>query len=207
MDTLTPEQRSRMMSRVRSKHTVPERIVRSLVHRMGFRFSLHRKDLPGKPDLTFPARGKVIFVHGCFWHLYQACQNTGLPKSNVEFWKAKLEGNQRRHRASIRQLRKSGWSVMVVWECQLKNSKPAEARKGGLLGNAPTTALAKRIGEHANLIAEAENLTLEYLNVRHLVVDDIWIPLGEALMIDTFAPAWNKIVEGFGIHTPGKEAQ
>lgn len=123
VDTLTPEQRSEMMSRVRSKDTVPEKFVRSLVHRMGFRFSLHRKDLPGKPDLTFASRGKVIFVHGCFWHLHQACQNTRLPKSNVEFWKAKLEGNQRRDRASIRRLRKSGWSVMVVWECQLKNSE------------------------------------------------------------------------------------
>ena len=123
MDSLSPDQRSERMSRVRSRDTKPELIVRKLVHRMGFRFRLHRRDLPGNPDLVFPGRDKIIFVHGCFWHRHGAnCKLTRWPKSKLDFWKPKLEENHRRDQRNRRTLRGLGWKVMVVWECQLKEA-------------------------------------------------------------------------------------
>ncbi|MCL4782787.1 MAG: DNA mismatch endonuclease Vsr [Bryobacterales bacterium] len=123
MDSLSPDQRSERMSRVRSRDTKPELIVRKLVHRMGFRFRLHRRDLPGNPDLVFPGRDKIIFVHGCFWHRHGVrCKLTRWPKSKLDFWKPKLEENQRRDRRNQQALRTLGWKVMVVWECQLKEA-------------------------------------------------------------------------------------
>lgn len=123
MDSLSPDQRSERMSRVRSQDTKPELMVRKLVHGMGFRFRLHRRDLPGNPDLVFPGRGKIIFVHGCFWHRHgDRCELTRWPKSRLDFWKPKLEENHRRDQRNQRALRRLGWKVMVVWECQLKET-------------------------------------------------------------------------------------
>jgi DNA mismatch endonuclease (patch repair protein) len=119
MYTLTPEQRSERMGRVRGKDTKPEMLVRQLVHRMGYRYRLHRRDLPGIPDLVFSNRGKIIFVHGCFWHRHGSCKLTRWPKSKLEFWKPKLEENRRRDRANQRALRARGWKTLVVWECQI----------------------------------------------------------------------------------------
>jgi DNA mismatch endonuclease (patch repair protein) len=125
MDTLTPAERSERMSRVRSKDTKPELRVRCLVHRMGFRYRLHARDLPGNPDLVFPSRGKIIFVHGCFWHRHGPCQNTRWPKSKLDFWRPKLEANQHRDEVNRRKLRKLGWQVLIVWECQLNSERLA----------------------------------------------------------------------------------
>ncbi len=122
MDTLSRAERSERMGRVRSKDTKPEMLVRKLTHGMGFRYRLHVRGLPGYPDLVFPGRHKVIFVHGCFWHRHGSrCPLTRWPKSKLEFWKPKLEQNRRRDARNRRKLRNLGWNVLVVWECQLKN--------------------------------------------------------------------------------------
>jgi DNA mismatch endonuclease (patch repair protein) len=130
VDTLSKEERSRRMSRIRNKHTKPEIIVRRLVHRMGYRFRLHRRDLPGQPDLVFPRRRKVIFVHGCYWHRHPdpACRLARLPKSNLEFWIPKLEGNRERDLRNQEALMSSGWSVLVIWECELKDITSLERK-------------------------------------------------------------------------------
>lgn len=107
------------MSRIGSKNTKPEIVVRRLIHAMGYRYRLHRKNLPGTPDLTFPARRKVIFVHGCFWHQHD-CPRGARPASNTQFWNRKLDGNIRRDRKNLAALRQSGWSVLVLWECEMK---------------------------------------------------------------------------------------
>jgi len=124
VDTLTPAERSERMSRVRDKGSRAERLVRSLVHRLGYRFRLHRAGLPGKPDLVFPSRRKVIFVHGCFWHRHPdpACALARLPKSRQEFWVPKLEGNRRRDLRVEDELNSLGWRSLVIWECQLRDS-------------------------------------------------------------------------------------
>ncbi|MDR3554569.1 MAG: very short patch repair endonuclease [Syntrophobacteraceae bacterium] len=121
MDTLTPAQRSEIMCRVRGKDTKPEMVVRSLVHHMGYRYRLHKGDLPGRPDLAFPKSRKVIFVHGCYWHRHDGCPNARIPKSRVEFWTSKLEGNKDRDRANESQLAKLGWRYLVIWECELRD--------------------------------------------------------------------------------------
>lgn len=111
------------MSAIRSKDMKPEMIVRRMVHGMGFRYRLHRKDLPGKPDLVFGPRQKVIFVHGCFWHQHPDpdCKVARLPKSNKDYWLPKLEKNQRRDAEHIEALENAGWDVLVIWECQTKD--------------------------------------------------------------------------------------
>lgn len=118
MDTLTPQQRSERMSRVRSKDTRPERKVRSLLHALGYRFRLHVR-LPGRPDIVMPRHRAVIFVHGCFWHRHPGCPNTRTPKSRVSFWTQKFEGNVQRDALVRQQLSDAGWRAMVVWECEL----------------------------------------------------------------------------------------
>jgi DNA mismatch endonuclease (patch repair protein) len=124
MDTLSTEARSERMSRVQCKDTRPELAVRRLVHSLGFRYALHRRDLPGKPDLVFPSRRKVVFVHGCFWHRHCGrCRLARLPKSRLDFWSAKLEANRRRDRRNAKALRDAGWQVMCVWECQLADKE------------------------------------------------------------------------------------
>lgn len=121
MDVHTREQRSRNMAAIRGKDTNPEKAVRSLVHRMGYRYRLHAKDLPGKPDLVFPSLRKVIFVHGCFWHRHNRCELARLPKSRLEFWLPKLEANKRRDARCRRALTALGWSSLVIWECELRD--------------------------------------------------------------------------------------
>lgn len=128
MDTLSPRDRSERMSRVRGKDTKPELLVRRLVHSLGYRYRLHRRDLPGRPDLVFPARQKVIFVHGCFWHRHRArrCRLARLPKTRLEFWEPKLEANRLRDLRAYAALRKAGWKILVVWECGLSNKEQLE---------------------------------------------------------------------------------
>lgn len=123
MDTLDPEKRSERMSRIRGKDTGPEMRVRSLAHRMGYRFRLHRRDLPGSPDLVFVTRRKAIFVHGCFWHRHPdpSCKLARLPKSRLDFWVPKLEGNRRRDLVKQVALESKGWDYLVIWECQTKD--------------------------------------------------------------------------------------
>jgi DNA mismatch endonuclease, patch repair protein len=122
MDIWSPSKRSVIMSRIRGGDTKPELIVRSLLHRSGVRFSLRRKDLPGKPDVVMAKYGAVVFVHGCFWHQHPGCKEASRPKTRPEFWKEKLQKNVARDLRNQRALRKLGWKVIVVWECQvLKN--------------------------------------------------------------------------------------
>lgn len=123
MDRLSPERRSANMRQIKSKHMKPELAVRRLVHGMGFRFRLHRNDLPGKPDLVFPGRRKIIFVHGCFWHQHDApgCHRAHAPRSNNDYWAPKLARNIARDAEALRLLTDAGWSVMTVWECELKD--------------------------------------------------------------------------------------
>lgn len=127
-DTLTPAARSERMSRIRGQDTRPEMRVRRLAHRMGYRYRLHRADLPGKPDLVFPARRKVIFVHGCFWHRHPdpGCRLARLPKSRLDFWLPKLEGNRARDLENHKKLAESGWKVLEVWECELRDASHLE---------------------------------------------------------------------------------
>ena len=112
------------MSHIRAKDMVPEMVVRKLVHAMGYRYRIHRKDLPGNPDLVFPSRKKVIFVHGCFWHQHESrsCKITRKPKSNLEYWLPKLERTKRRDNENQKKLKEMGWDVLVIWECQLNKS-------------------------------------------------------------------------------------
>jgi DNA mismatch endonuclease (patch repair protein) len=117
VDRLTPEARSALMSRIRSKDTNPELAVRRLLHSLGYRFRLHRRVLPGTPDIVLPGRGAVIVVHGCFWHGHDGCRLAAKPATRPEFWSAKIAANKRRDRLAIGRLRRLGWRVMVVWEC------------------------------------------------------------------------------------------
>ena len=122
VDTLTPAQRSERMARIRSKDTNPELWVRRFLHARGFRFRLHRKDLPGRPDLVLPKYDAAVFVQGCFWHAHH-CQKGRIPGTRGEFWKAKFEGNKKRDARNVRALRAAGWRVFTIWECEL--AKPA----------------------------------------------------------------------------------
>ena len=122
-DVHEPETRSYNMSQVKSKDTKPEMIVRKFLHSNGFRYRLHVKDLPGKPDLVLPKYNSVIFVHGCFWHAHKGCNYFKLPKTNIDFWKEKLFGNKERDEKHTKELTISGWNVIVVWGCDLASKK------------------------------------------------------------------------------------
>lgn len=132
-DTVPPDRRSQIMSRVRGKDTAPEWIVRRLVHRMGYRYRLHVRALPGQPDLVFPRFGRVILVHGCFWHRHSRCDLARLPKSRLQFWLPKLEGNRLRDLRNRRALLRRGWKVLTVWECQLREKKKLQLTVGRFL--------------------------------------------------------------------------
>ncbi len=136
LDTLTVRERSERMSRIRSKDTKPEMTVRRLVHGLGYRYRLHAKDLPGRPDLVFRPRRKVIFVHGCFWHRHAGCSRNRLPKSpeRQDFWQEKLDGNARRDRRNETRLQRLGWEFLVIWECETRDLEGLADKVRAFLG-------------------------------------------------------------------------
>ena len=121
MDKLSPERRSANMSRIKSTDTKPEMLVRRTAHRLGYRFRLHRKDLPGKPDLVFVSRKAIVEVHGCFWHRHPGCRRASLPATRPDYWQAKFDRNVSRDAARKAELEATGWRVLVVWECSTTN--------------------------------------------------------------------------------------
>ena len=128
VDTRTKEKRSEIMSKVRSKDTAPELLVRRLIFGMGYRYCLHVAGLPGKPDIVMVGRRKIIDVRGCFWHGHEGCKYGRLPKSRQEFWAAKIARNRQRDRENLRSLEDGGWKVLVVWQCELKNVELLKTR-------------------------------------------------------------------------------
>lgn len=132
-DNLTKAQRRHTMRRVKAKDTGPEMIVRRLIHAAGYRYRLHRANLPGKPDLVFPGRKKVIFVHGCFWHQHPGCKAADRPAGNREYWDKKLDRTVVRDRTNLAKLEEMGWQVLVVWECTIKDREDLARRLIGFL--------------------------------------------------------------------------
>lgn len=126
VDHVSPAGRSKIMSKVRSKDTKPEMLVRRRLHSLGFRYRLHRKELPGSPDLVFPSLKKVLFVHGCYWHGHD-CRWGKLPKSNTSFWEEKIAANVGRDERNIRDLKRLGWETFTVWQCELRDEETAIA--------------------------------------------------------------------------------
>lgn len=118
MDVVSPARRSAMMARIQGRNTKPEMVVRKVAHALGYRFRLHRRDLPGSPDLVFPGKRKIIFVHGCFWHSHEGCKFAYKPKSNIEFWERKLQKNAERDNRVRGELEQMGWDVLTIWECE-----------------------------------------------------------------------------------------
>ena len=126
-DRVSSKRRSAIMSKVKSKDTGPEMVVRRMLHGLGYRYRLHRRELPGSPDLVFPGRRKVIFVHGCFWHGH-GCKIGKLPKSKTDYWKPKILANRKRDARNLASLKKVGWSTLVVWQCDLKKMDRTEKK-------------------------------------------------------------------------------
>jgi DNA mismatch endonuclease, patch repair protein len=135
MDKVTRAERSALMSRVRSKGSKPEMAVRSIVHGMGFRYRLHATNLPGTPDLVFVARKKIVLVHGCFWHGHHCRSGRNRPATHTEYWNATLERNMKRDRANAARLRRLGWQVLSVWECQVRETELLAHRLRSFLEN------------------------------------------------------------------------
>ncbi|HAF80061.1 very short patch repair endonuclease [Brevundimonas aurantiaca] len=129
-----PAARSSLMAKVRGKNTTPEIAVRKAAHGLGYRFRLHQRTLPGSPDLVFPARRKVIFVHGCFWHRHDGCRKTTTPKTRADFWNSKFQTNVARDARDRVALESAGWEVMVVWECETKDRAKLETLIRRFLG-------------------------------------------------------------------------
>ena len=134
------DQRRRIMSRIRPTNTKPEMAVRRCAHAMGYRFRLHRQDLPGRPDLVFPARRKIVFVHGCFWHAHPdlSCRVSSKPKTRTEYWHPKLSENAARDERNFQRLTAEGWEVLVVWECELRDMAAVASRLQAFLGSPRT---------------------------------------------------------------------
>lgn len=130
MDTVSKEKRSSIMSKVRSVNTKPEMLIRSFLHRNGFRFRLHVKNLPGHPDIVLPKYMTIIDVRGCFWHHHKGCKRAALPLSNMEFWQEKFKRNVDRDRKTEKQLKELGWNLIVIWECELKKEGFLDALPG-----------------------------------------------------------------------------
>ncbi|HLY23518.1 MAG TPA: DNA mismatch endonuclease Vsr [bacterium] len=153
MDKIPPARRSANMRAIKSKNMVPEMEVRSLVHRMGYRYRLHAKELPGKPDLVFPRLRKIIFVHGCFWHKHKAstCRIARIPKSNVAYWLPKLERNRLRDNKACSVLRRHGWEVLIVWECQINRHQGLANRVERFLKSSTRRARNGKIGRGAGV--------------------------------------------------------
>ena len=133
MDRVSPERRSRIMAQVRNKNTGPERAVRKMLHAKGLRFRLHKRSLPGSPDIVLSGRQTIIFVHGCFWHGHVGCPKGELPKSNLEYWEPKIAANRKRDSENISALESTGWTVATIWQCQAKNVDALSARLDNLL--------------------------------------------------------------------------
>jgi|ERR1041384_8821713 DNA mismatch endonuclease (patch repair protein) len=127
-DKFTPDERSRIMSRVKGKNTQPEKIVRTLLHSLGYRFRLHRKDLPGNPDIVLPRHKRVIFVHGCFWHGHEGCPRAARPTTNVDFWNRKIDGNIKRDKKVRKELRSLDWEILIIWQCQTRSTDALRMR-------------------------------------------------------------------------------
>ena len=147
VDTISKEKRSWVMSRIRSKNTEPEKLVRSMLHAMGYRFRIHRRDLPGNPDIAFPKRRIAIFVHGCFWHKHEGCQKSRDPKSNKTFWLNKFQKNVERDRKNQEALEKNGWAVHVIWECETDDIQSLSKRIRNIMIN--TTTYSQPPRQHA----------------------------------------------------------
>ncbi|MCY4055336.1 MAG: very short patch repair endonuclease [Cyanobacteria bacterium MAG CAR4_bin_6] len=135
---MTSEHRSRTMRAVKGHDTKPEMLVRRLLYRMGYRYRLHRKDLPGKPDIVFGSRRKVIFIHGCFWHGHSCKRGNRLPRTNAEYWMAKIAGNIKRHAKQLDELAAAGWMELTLWECELADEKAVERRLRDFLDETAT---------------------------------------------------------------------
>lgn len=136
MDKLTAERRSSNMRCIRSTDTNPELILRRLIHGLGYRFRLHRKDLPGRPDIVFPGLREVIFMHGCFWHQHSGCREGRIPGSRADYWGPKLDRNQIRDATDQARLEEQGWKVLVIWECELKDTVAVKRKVKTFLGRA-----------------------------------------------------------------------
>lgn len=134
MDIFNKEKRSAIMSRVRSANTNPEIRVRKILHRLGYRFRLHRRDLPGTPDVVLPANHSVILVHGCFWHRHDGCRDASMPNTRIPFWKKKFAENVTRDSKTTAALKAMGWKVLVVWECELRDERLLADKLKGVLG-------------------------------------------------------------------------
>ena len=134
-DKVSRDVRSRIMGSVRSKGTKPEMVLRARLHHLGYRYRLHRSDLPGSPDLVFPSRRKVVFVHGCFWHMHDGCARSRFPASNRDYWIPKLKRNRRRDCETQTSLSGLGWDVLVVWECEMRDLDPVLSRVAEFLGS------------------------------------------------------------------------
>lgn len=126
VDVVSPVDRSRMMSGIKGKNSQPELLVRRLLFASGYRFRLHKRDLPGTPDIAMPGRKVAIFVHGCFWHLHHGCRYAKMPATRPDFWKAKLEANVERDHRAVESLRVLGWRVLCIWECSTRNTEFAD---------------------------------------------------------------------------------
>lgn len=137
VDHISPERRSWLMSRVKGKHTSPEVRVRSVAHKLGYRFRLHRNDLPGKPDLVFPKHRVALFVHGCFWHRHPGCQKASVPKTHSEYWTAKFHANIMRDERVKKELEGGGWGVALIWECETKSDKALRRKLNDIFGHSP----------------------------------------------------------------------
>lgn len=135
-DRLTAAERTERMRRIGSRNTKPEISVRRMLHALGFRFRLHRRDLPGTPDIVLPGRRKIIFVHGCFWHQHDGCRLKRQPKSRPDYWLPKLQRNVARDRETRQKLEESGWVCLIVWECELKEREALSARLRSFLDDA-----------------------------------------------------------------------
>ncbi len=142
----TPE-RSALMARVRQKNTAPEIVVRKLLHRLGYRFRLHRRNLPGTPDIVLPKYRKILFVHGCFWHRHLGCGKTTTPKTRTEFWEEKFRANVARDQANEQALRAAGWEPLVIWECETSDIVKLEQWLRRLLSASPRSDIGSNFWE------------------------------------------------------------
>lgn len=153
MDTVTPAVRSRMMGSIRAKETSPEILVRKALFSAGFRFRLHRRDLPGSPDIVLPRHRMAIFVHGCFWHAHEHCRYFRLPASNTQFWNGKLQANVLRDKRNREALMRDGWRVFVVWECSTRQRQALEHLRGDLVSKINSDEVLVEILPRATVIS------------------------------------------------------